>query len=80
MSLIGQTKRKEYQRETFKDFKKEWRTIKGDFTEALDLFKNEFQSFFSFKGDNLLKIYIVFVLIILPFLLSKILGPYFLQE
>ena len=80
MNASNQQPKKEHRRETFKDFKREWHTIKHDFREGVGLFKEEFTSFFSFKGDNLLKVYIVFVLIILPILLSKFLGPYFLQD
>jgi hypothetical protein len=80
VSTPSQQPKGEHQRETFQDFKREWQTIKQDFREGVGLFKEEFTSFFSFKGDNLLKVYIVFVLIILPILLSKFLGPYFLQD
>ena len=64
-------------RETFGDFKRELSTIWGDIKEARSLFAEEFINFFNFKGDNILKVYIFFVLIILPIVLTMYVFPIF---
>ncbi len=68
-------KKGQEKRETFGDFKREFPTILKDLKEARSLFAEEFINFFDFKGDNILKVYIFFVLIILPTVLTMYVFP-----
>jgi hypothetical protein len=70
-------KKGQEKRETFGDFKRELSTIWRDIKEARSLFAEEFINFFNFKGDNILKVYIFFVLIILPIVLTMYVFPIF---
>ena len=66
--------------ESYHSLKQEMHVIKKDSKEAAKLFKKELMNFFSFTGDAILKFYIVFVLILLPILLTKFIDPFFFNE
>ena len=61
----------------FREFKRDITVNDGGFKESVLLFKEEAKRLFDASGDWVVKIYVLFVLIILPLLINFLLSPYF---
>jgi len=51
--------------------------MKQDAKKALRYFRKQLPMMFSSNGDRVVKIYVIFVLILLPFILAFLFGPFF---
>ncbi len=51
--------------------------MKQDTKKALRYFRKQLPMMFSSNGDRVVKIYVIFVLILLPFILAFLFGPFF---
>jgi len=61
----------------FSGIRKEFAEIRKDLVDARKLFVEELYRFFGSKGDRIIKVYVVFVLIILALILDSFFGPFF---
>lgn len=61
----------------FKEFKRDVTVKDGGFKESVGFFKEEAYRLFDSTGDWVVKIYVMFVLIILPLLINFLLYPFF---
>ncbi len=63
----------------FREFKKDVTVHDGGFKESMQIFKDEVYRLFDATGDWVVKIYVMFVLIILPLLINFLLRPFFTE-
>lgn len=64
----------------FSELKKDITVRDGGLKELMRIFKEEIYRLFDSTGDWVVKIYVLFVLIILPLLINFVLRPFFVDK